>query len=369
MEAGRAQALEKRLGAELGGQNGYRYHALHADAFSVMWEKWSRSGANVLYLNPPYGVDNWHGRLEQRFLARFTPLLASGEGILIFVVPHYALGASAAYLARHYEEISAYRFPDEDFAIFKQVVLIARRAWHDLALPGGSGSGSGLGEGAPAALVRQIEAWAADASLLPALPDYTSPLPPTAAGFDGAGGLAGGGGPAYRRLSLAAHSQGGIGKIEVARFDVPALSQVARPWCVGTAGAGADPFRANAPTPRPLDPATPTPGGGVWQAKARTGGDTPNPKGGKAAASGLAIVGESGLEKGLFDFVGQPFPVAMPPKPAHIAMALAAGVFNGKRLDPNMAAPLSVPAIMAKGVFKGIVRLRSGQAQNVRYSH
>src|SRR5262249_3953515 len=43
---------------------------------------------------------------------------------------------------------------------------------------------------------------------------------------------------------------------------------------------------------------------------------------------------------------------AMPPKPAHIAMALASGVFNGKRLDPNPAAPLSVPSIMAKGVFR-----------------
>ncbi len=45
----------------------------------------------MLYLNPPYDFDKVHGRLEQRFLERWTAALLPGDGVLMFLVPFYAL--------------------------------------------------------------------------------------------------------------------------------------------------------------------------------------------------------------------------------------------------------------------------------------
>jgi hypothetical protein len=39
-----------------------------------------------------------------------------GDGVLMFVVPHYALAASARFLACQYTDFRAWRFPDEDQA-------------------------------------------------------------------------------------------------------------------------------------------------------------------------------------------------------------------------------------------------------------
>lgn len=49
------------------------------------------------------------------------------------------------------------------------------------------------------------------------------------------------------------------------------------------------------------------------------------------------------------DLIGRRFPTAMPPKPAHIALALAAGHFNGHRILPD--APDLHPPLLLKGVF------------------
>jgi hypothetical protein len=113
--------------------------ALHGDAFRV---DFGTDGyrANLLYLNPPYDLDPVHARLEERFLARFTRVLDRNGGLLVFVVPHYALKASADTLAREYEVtggpgsgLGCYRFPDPDFDVYKQVVLFARRVPERLA--------------------------------------------------------------------------------------------------------------------------------------------------------------------------------------------------------------------------------------------
>jgi hypothetical protein len=44
----------------------------------------------------------------------------------MFVVPVPALAASASYLARHYQDLRAWRFPAPDFDTYKQCVLVAR---------------------------------------------------------------------------------------------------------------------------------------------------------------------------------------------------------------------------------------------------
>jgi hypothetical protein len=368
MEQSRAAELKASFKTHIGGQSGYHYHALHADAFTLKWEtdaNWKR-GANVLYLNPPYGLDPLYGRLENRFLERFTRLLIAGEGILIFVVPHYALSASASYLARHYEDIRAFRFPDGDFDAFKQVVLVARRVERVSSAAVGTEQ-LGFAEGQNNPVAGRIRQWAEDALSLPVLPL----VPET-----------------ETRLSLLADSRGGISSIQAGKLDNQGLAKAARPWCVGTGTAGDYPvsfsFSVSLPSSSPISTSTqqqevmpkieltlPTEKE-IEIVSDRPANGSSNRKGGgkgkerlfsapmptrtrtraRGTASSLQVVSETGLQKGLDELVGQPFEVAMPPKPAHIAMALASGAFNGKRLDPDPNAPLGLPPLLAKGVFK-----------------
>jgi len=277
MERGRFKALEKKLPAVMG-QNSHQSKAVYADAFNlVLGNDYSTKGANVLYLNPPYDFDRLHGRLEQRFLARFTQALILGEGLLLFVVPYYALAASASFLAQNYEKIACYRFPDDAFESFKQVVLVARRVSSVLKLPVEGKSRAEL----------QILGWAEDASTIPVLPNRDE----VTFGY---------------RHPLHSHSHGGLSNVEVAGVDLEALTNTARPWQVGACSRG--------------------------------------------DSTRLKIVSESGLDKDYSDFIGQPYPVAMPPKPTHIALALTVGAFNGKRIEPNSGT--DAPPILLKGVFK-----------------
>lgn len=153
MEHTRHEALHRRAGKEGTWRDANR--AFHGDAFGAVFPMDSHNqGATFLYLNPPYDLDPTHKRLEERFLSRFTGMLAGG-GVLVFVVPFYALKASAATLARHYRNLACFRFPGGLFADFKQVVLFAERQ-SDLETP-------------DADVVRQVEGWAADAESIPAM--------------------------------------------------------------------------------------------------------------------------------------------------------------------------------------------------------
>lgn len=49
--------------------------------------------------------------------------------------------------------------------------------------------------------------------------------------------------------------------------------------------------------------------------------------------------------------LGNVYPTALPPKPAHIALALASGHFNGHRLQPNADTPSHWPPIVLKGTY------------------
>ena len=68
-----------------------------------------------------------------------------GAGLLMFLVPHYALKASAAFLACKFTDLRAWRFPDAEFASLQAVRPgLARRrtaalAENDLDRNGSSG--------------------------------------------------------------------------------------------------------------------------------------------------------------------------------------------------------------------------------------
>lgn len=247
LEAGRHAELARHL----------HQRALHGDTFRAVV---SGPGAAVLYLNPPYDVDRDHGRLEERFLARTLGWLAVG-GALVFVVPHYALAASAATLARHFEDVACYRFPAADFAAYRQIVLVARRRG---ALP------------YPDLMVAErVHGWANDAESAPVLPgaDEVAPV-------------------------LAVKVQSGFTRFVMAALDLPGLLASCAPW-TATVRGGARLERAVSPEPDET-------------LQART------------------------------------YPMASTPRAAHLAAALAAGVFNGAAVQPNDG---QGPALLVKGTF------------------
>lgn len=306
LERSRARRLDATLGAVVGN----RAKVLHGDAMRVQfWPEKSggtpglsaargggtpsphRSGidlcdspdvrtmrddARVLFLNPPYDHDPIYGRLEERFLRCFTPVLGP-RGVLFFVVPFHALAASAATLATHFEDIRVLRFPAGDWEAFKQVVLVARRA---PAL------------GAPdAAMEGMLKRWAADPSQLAELPEADEAREDP------------------RRLVVTSHEQYEVG---------PAR------WAL-----------------RPLDAALLSADYDAWGAS----------RGHDAAATVLPMPGVVPDTAGAIG--AQSFPLAVVPKAAHIAAGVAAGLFNGCRVEPTDAAAREhgLPPLLVKGSF------------------
>ena len=93
--------------------------------------------ASILYLNPPYDDDPTYGRLEERWLDRFTQHVVDG-GVLVFVVPLAALRASCGTLSRRWTDVQVGRVREGSAsAAFAatQIVVLARRISPDLAAP------------------------------------------------------------------------------------------------------------------------------------------------------------------------------------------------------------------------------------------
>ena len=189
LEEQRARSLRTHLGSNV---------VQSCDAFHL--EITPQDGASLLYLNPPYDVDKVYGRLEQRFLERWTAALLPGHGVLMFLVPFYALQASAGFLARNFQDLRAWRFPDPFFEVYRQCVLVARR--RDTPL-----RENPLDQ-------KRIERWAADATLLPEL-----------------GELSG--------APLRVHAEHAGLALEKMALDIPGLLTGFRPWHrAGFAGLG-----------------------------------------------------------------------------------------------------------------------------------
>lgn len=235
--------------------------AIHGDAFRVRWEFKPGYGAQVLYLNPPYH----NGTLELQFLERFKDLLCEG-GALFYVVPFSALAKSAALLATHFDQVSCFRFPDADFAAFKQVVLVARKRVNT------------LGYASPD-VQAQIEAWSRDVSDMPILGSQKRPC-----------------------ITLRKYGEyrTGFETFELSALDLMGLRAKQRPWSYTDKSGKVQPI------------------------------------GGLFPADDSVLV--------------RKYPMAMPPKPGHIAAGIAAGVFNGNRITPDDPAS-GLPDLLVKGVF------------------
>ncbi len=132
-------------------------HLICGSSFAV---RLAHRAFSCLWLNPPYDHDDESKRLEHAFLTTMTRALCPG-GVLVFIVPQRRLAVSARYLAAHYTRLACYRFPDPEYAVAAQIVLLAVKR-----------------EGAVATKDEQrtIEAWAAEP--LPKLPPAGTVEPP-----------------------------------------------------------------------------------------------------------------------------------------------------------------------------------------------
>ncbi len=103
--------------------------ALCAPFEAVDWRP-ARGIASVLFLNPPYDWSEEGGRgarMEEYFLNRGSQALVPG-GVLVFIIPVSALTwrlTQALYM--NYEDVVVTRFPDAEYAQFKQVVIFGKR--------------------------------------------------------------------------------------------------------------------------------------------------------------------------------------------------------------------------------------------------
>lgn len=80
------------------------------------------------FMNPPYGEDERGDRLEGRFVEKVSSYIKA-TGYLCMVVPSYILADdkfSRQYLAR-FSHIAVYRFDDNVYSQFKQVVVIGKK--------------------------------------------------------------------------------------------------------------------------------------------------------------------------------------------------------------------------------------------------
>jgi len=101
-------------------------HVLAGDYAAQRMPKGDKAGISITLLNPPYDQDDRAGgRLELTFLRDTQEYLMSG-GILIYIIPQYRISPYIAKrLATHFRDVRIYRFPDPDYADFRQVVIFA----------------------------------------------------------------------------------------------------------------------------------------------------------------------------------------------------------------------------------------------------
>ncbi|OIJ11501.1 hypothetical protein BKP35_12215 [Anaerobacillus arseniciselenatis] len=80
---------------------------------------------NVVWLNPPYD-EVFHERTELRFLRTLSSKsknIFANNSLLMFCVPQYVLDKCAMVLSERFREIKVYRFTDNAYDVFKQVVV------------------------------------------------------------------------------------------------------------------------------------------------------------------------------------------------------------------------------------------------------
>src|SRR5579862_5505014 len=86
---------------------------------------------SLVWFNPPYDRIRGAGRTELTLFNRVKEWPARGTGLLLMIVPDYVLADEEVGLAvaveRDFELLGLWRYPEPEYAEFKQCVLLARR--------------------------------------------------------------------------------------------------------------------------------------------------------------------------------------------------------------------------------------------------
>jgi len=101
--------------------------ALHADVFKI---RCTHHAFSLVFLNPPYDDDAGGRREEEQFLKQSLPYLAP-TGVLVYLIPlrRVAHPRICTLLTTWCTELTVLRFPDPEYAWFKQgIVLGVRKA-------------------------------------------------------------------------------------------------------------------------------------------------------------------------------------------------------------------------------------------------
>lgn len=88
----------------------------------------TKGAFSFCFANPPYGEEDGE-RLEWRFFSKIVPCLKE-QGIFVFVIPYYVMAEPMFLKAWHTNFITecCYRFHEQEYKKWKQVVLIGRKA-------------------------------------------------------------------------------------------------------------------------------------------------------------------------------------------------------------------------------------------------
>jgi len=101
-------------------------HVLWADALYEL--VCSKNFSSLLFLNPPYDTSDSEtdrARIEIQFLKKHWPYLMP-RGVLIYVIPWGSLEQAAPILKRC-RNLHIFRFPDEFFNAFSQIVVVCTK--------------------------------------------------------------------------------------------------------------------------------------------------------------------------------------------------------------------------------------------------
>jgi hypothetical protein len=96
----------------------YEYAVLTDETFSLV------------LLNPPYDGEGETGggtRMEETFLLNTTSRLVP-DGVLVYIIPHARINEKIArHLAGWYRELRCFKLPEEEYEVFKQIIVFGLR--------------------------------------------------------------------------------------------------------------------------------------------------------------------------------------------------------------------------------------------------
>lgn len=92
------------------------------------------ASVGMLYLNPPYDSNDGE-RVEMQFLKHASKWLST-NGVLVFLVPEFIFNFEKyrIWIARHFGDIRIARIHSEEYPVFKQAVLFAKKKRDDLGI-------------------------------------------------------------------------------------------------------------------------------------------------------------------------------------------------------------------------------------------